>query len=238
MQNTENKKLSKLAVAALLFTILVYFGLFTTGAGYTTMYEVLSGIFFDIIFLAVFYYIMRMVKNKDLKGLLLAQISFYGLLGIVVVWTIATLVVAQKLGEVKSFATDTVPALLTEDLSGFNSYATEDLQKLITYDKEFKGYKEKIKEVGAVKECAFAETDKPSILFGPYISYGDLKVGYTGEFTIRCYGAEKAMIVGMSLKKINGDWKISDFAFNANITKNVDAEEQEKIKLSNPPAKE
>jgi hypothetical protein len=57
-------------------------------------------------------------------------------------------------------------------------------------------------------------------------------------FGIRCYGEKKPVIIGAELKKVDGVWKISDFVFNANITKNVDAEEQEKIKLTNPPAEE
>ncbi len=234
----EEKKLSKLAVAAALFTFIVIVGLVSTGFSFTTYYTLLSGLVFDVVLLGVFYYILQMVKKNGMKGLLLARFSFYGLLAIVVIWTIGNLVVAQKLSEVNDFAVKTLPTILTPDLKGFTDYATADLQKLIKYDNEFKIYKEKMSEAGSISECAFSEHDTSTITFGPYISYSQLNIGYVATFGIRCYGDKKPVIIGAELKKLDGVWKISDFVFNANITKNVDAEEQEKIKLTNPPAEE
>lgn len=238
MENEKQNKLSKLAVISAVFVFFTYVGLIKIGVTYSSIYEVLFGIFTDLIAIGIFYWIMKMVQREKMKGLILAQFSFYGFTAIIVVWSIATIFVSKKLDEVKDFAVNITPTILTEDLSKFDSYATDDFKKLLKYDKEFKSYKDKMKEVGVVQECSFNETDNPTINFGPYISYGNLRIGYTGSFGITCYGSEKAVIVGMTLKKIDNEWKISDFAFNANVTKNVDVEEQEKIKLSNQPAKE
>jgi hypothetical protein len=199
----------------------------SSGVSYKNQLDFIITNIIDIAILVIFYFILRNVIKEKMRGKLLAQIGFYGFLAGYVIWLIVSFILISKLPEVKDFAVNSTPKAFNSDLSELPNYSTKDLAKIVEYSKEFEGYKEKMIDVGTLKECSFTEDDTTAIGYGPYVSYGNIKLGFVAGYSIRCYGESKILGIGASIKTEDGVWKISDFVFNSNLTKNTDIEKTE-----------
>jgi hypothetical protein len=154
----------------------------------------------------------------------LAKIGFYGFLAGFILWLVLSLLLLQKISGIKDFAISVTPKVLTSDLKALKDYSTPDLAKVVEYDSEFSAYKEKIKGVGAIKNCAVSDGDSIEVAFVPVTNSDGTSYRYTASYSVRCYGENKMIAVGIVLVNKEKQWQISDFAFNANITKDTDVE--------------
>lgn len=217
----EEKKTSKWAIAIFIFAILGILSLLS-GITYETIVMLIIGSTLSAAIIYFTYYLKKREIKKGFGGTKLINFAFYTLIILLVIDITSSIILSGYLNNLKNFTIKNTPNFFNNDFVGLKENSTENLKKVLSYEKEMENMKKQFAEIGNIKECEKTKENLNTITFGPYMNFEKINIGIRGNYAVRCYGENKAFDFYGTMKYENKKWLIDDYTLNADISKDFD----------------
>ena len=224
----EDKKMSKWAIAIFIIAILNIIG-FLSGVTYNTMIMLAFGSFGYVLIICFTYYLKKRAIKKNLGGVKLINFAFYALIVCLVVDITSSIILSNYSNNLRDFTIKNTPNFFNNDFIGLKENSTENLKKVLSYDKEIENMKKQFVEIGNIKECEKSKDSMNIITFGPYIKFEKINIGIRGSYSVRCYGENKAFDFNGYMEYKDKKWLIDDYLLNTDISKDFDLKNTSEI---------
>jgi hypothetical protein len=221
MENKQHQKTSRWAVVAFIFTILIIIGTLFSGFEFKNWLSFGLETIFDLVILILIFFLPNWVRKRNLRGVMLAKISFYILLVIFIIGIIASFVLAGYTKSLDDFSTSQTQSFFQDDFAALKEVSTDNFKRLISYESEISDLKEELEMVGDIKECVHGKYDYSLVGFGPNFRYDKLDIGLLGSYSLRCYGEKKSFDIVVFAENQDGGWLVDSYKINTNLGKDL-----------------
>lgn len=221
--NTENTvakaKVSKAIVAMLVFAIFTFIGLIVSGVSYELPIDFITTALSMGLIVTLAWYLGKRAKKKGLGGKKLIKVAIYILVGVYVISTVGSVILIKYSNSLQEFANNSTKTFFANNLSDLKTNSTPDLQKVLSYNNDAEEISKEFEAVGAINECSPQQNDYTVVYFGPNLEFKSLKIGLDGEYSIRCFGENKAFDFYAYTKYKDGKWLVDYYLYNTDISK-------------------